>query len=110
MYSIYVDDMRVCPSGYDKACRTTNETLNCVQKQYKAGTRNFLLDLDYDAGDEYAKNGGGDYINILKSLEDLQRSGKYKSCKFYVKLHTQNVVGRMNMKAYLKEPWFYEVN
>ena len=105
MYKIYIDDLRTCPNGYDKCCRSTNETLNCIQKRYKAGGRTFLLDLDHDAGDNAP---GGDFINVLKSLEDLQRSGYYKNCKFHVKIHSMNPVGRMNMEAMIKEPWFYK--
>lgn len=110
MYRIYVDDVRLTPdSTYDKHCYTTNETLNCVRKQYKAGVRDFLLDLDHDCGDNYVDD-GGDYINILKTLEDLQYSGKLKNCKVYVKLHSMNVVGKQNMKNIIENSkYFIEV-
>lgn len=107
MYSIYVDDMRLCPDGFDRHCYSVNETLNCIRKKYKEGVRQFMLDLDHDAGDMAID--GGDYINILKSLEDLQRSGKMKDCEFFIKIHTMNPVGRMNMKAIVNGPWFCEV-
>ena len=107
MYRIYVDDMRLCPNGFDRHCYSVNETLNCIRKKYKEGTRQFFLDLDHDAGDMNID--GGDYINILKTLEDLQYSGKLKDCNFQVKLHTMNPVGRSNMQAILKAPYLMEV-
>ena len=109
MYRIYVDDVRACPNGFDKHCCATNETLNVIRKQYKAGTRKFFLDLDHDAGSYNTTTYGGDYINILKSLEDLQRTGKMRECEFLVKLHTMNPVGRQNMQAILDGSWFKEV-
>ena len=109
MYKIYVDDVRLTPDNtYDRHCFSTNETLNCIRKKYKAGERKFFLDLDHDCGDDFARD-GGDYINILKSLDDLQHSGALKNCDFYVNLHTMNPVGRQNMQAYLTSPWFHEI-
>ncbi len=103
MYSIYVDDIRLTPDDYpyDRHCYSTNETLNCIRKQYKAGVRQFYLDLDHDCGAEFVKD-GGDYINILKTLEDLQHNGKMKNCEFFVNVHSMNVVGRQNMEQIIK--------
>lgn len=111
MYSIYVDDIRLTPDDYpyDRHCYSTNETLNCIRKQYKAGVRQFFLDLDHDCGDDFIQD-GGDYINILKSLENLLYDGKYKDCKFLIRIHTMNPVGRQNMKAILKHPNLIEIN
>lgn len=109
MYRIYVDDVRLTPdNSYDRHCYTTNETLNCIRKQYKAGVRQFFLDLDHDCGEDFVHD-GGDYINILKSLENLQHSGKMTNCEFFVKIHSMNPVGRQNMQAILKTPGFCEV-
>lgn len=104
-FKIYVDDVRKCPNGYDAYCQSTNETLHLINRKYKEGVRHFYLDLDHDAGD-YVKY-GGDYINILKTLDNLQHSGKYKDCIFYIFVHSMNVVGRENMIAYTQGYGFF---
>ena len=62
--------------------------------EYKCGTTN---------------NNKGDYINILKTLDNLQHSGKYKNCDFGISIHSMNTVGRSNMLAYANEDGFYLV-
>ena len=104
-FKIYVDDVRKCPDGYDAYCQSTNETLHLINRKYKEGVRHFSLDLDHDAGD-YVKY-GGDYINILKTLDNLQHSGKYKNCNFGISVHSMNPVGRSNMLAYTNGDGFY---
>lgn len=110
MYSIYVDDIKLTPDDYpyDRHCYSTNETLNCIRKQYKAGVRQFYLDLNHDCGNDFQQD-GGNYINILKSLENLQHSGKMTNCDFFVKIHDINPVNVQNMRAILKSPGFHEV-
>jgi hypothetical protein len=49
-----------------------------------------LIDIDHDAGD-YASD-GGDYIKLLDWLEETGRD-------YPIRIHSQNVVGRMNMEA-----------
>lgn len=49
-----------------------------------------LLDLDHDAGDYWQY--GGDYIKVLDWLEETGRN-------YPIRIHSQNVVGRMNMEA-----------
>ena len=49
-----------------------------------------LIDIDHDAGD-YTSN-GGDYIKLLDWLEETGRN-------YPIRIHSQNVVGRMNMEA-----------
>ena len=49
-----------------------------------------VIDLDHDAGD-YAKY-GGDYIKLLDWLEATGRN-------YPIRIHSMNVVGRMNMEA-----------
>ena len=111
IYRIYVDDVRPCPTGFDKHCYTTNETLNVIRKQYKAGVRRFFLDLDHDAGSFNTPAYGGDYINILKAIEDLKHAGKFSNdCEFYAHLHTMNPVGKDNMRTILNGPYFTECN
>ena len=104
-YKIFVDDVRECPKDFDKHCYSTNETLHLINRKYKEGVRHFFLDLDHDAGD-YVKD-GGDYINILKTLDYLQHIGKYKNCTFGIWVHSMNPVGRDNMLAYGHGNGFY---
>jgi hypothetical protein len=49
-----------------------------------------LIDIDHDAGD-YAAD-GGDYIKLLDWLEETGRN-------YPIRIHSMNVVGRMNMEA-----------
>lgn len=49
-----------------------------------------LIDIDHDAG-EYVRF-GGDYIKLLDWLEATGR-------KYPIRIHSMNVVGRMNMEA-----------
>lgn len=96
---IWVDDVRPMPDGYDVHCRTVDATMaiirHCPVK---------IINLDHDAGD-YAY-GGGDYINILKRMEEEN------ICKGILFIfHTMNPVGRENMKAIVeanrKKGWRY---
>ena len=54
------------------------------------------INLDHDAGDYFED--GGDYIEILKWLEEF----KIPDTTYLFGLHTQNPVGRMNMKAIIE--------
>ena len=49
-----------------------------------------IIDIDHDAGD-YAVD-GGDYIKLLDWLEETGRN-------YPIRIHSMNVVGRMNMEA-----------
>lgn len=87
---IWVDDVRPAPEGY-VWLKSVNEV-----KKYLADPHilcNYeikLIDLDHDAGD-YAKD-GGDYIKILDYLEIVGYNG-------YLRIHSMNAIGRMNMEA-----------
>ena len=54
------------------------------------GTPFTLIDIDHDAGDFAVY--GGDYIKLLDWLEETGRN-------YPIRIHSQNVVGRMNMEA-----------
>ena len=49
-----------------------------------------IIDIDHDAG-EWCFH-GGDYIKLLDWLEETGRN-------YPIRIHSQNVVGRMNMEA-----------
>lgn len=91
-YHIWLDDERECTNGGFMHFRSVNDL-----KRYISGrTGVFYLDLDHDLG-EYAKD-GGDAIELIKWMleEGFHENPEYR---FFFHLHTQNVVGRMNMEA-----------
>lgn len=103
---LWVDDVRPAPPGYQWV-RSVEEALWYLHKHNKinAVTYSFfridLLDLDHDAGD-YA-NQGGDYIKILDWME------AHGINDIAIRLHTQNPVGRMNMRAIIEHNGWKEV-
>ena len=108
MYSIYVDDLRNPIEKFDKVCRTTSDTMKAFRRKYKEGNRQFFLDMDHDAGDNAA---GGDFINILKEIDEYVRMGRMKDLDIDVHFHSMNVVGTNNMRQiilhnnYMHEIW-----
>ena len=91
---IWVDDMRLAP-GWEQGIneyawvRSVNEAKNAIE-YFEKWFKIELIDLDHDAGD-FAHD-GGDYIKILDWLEETGRN-------YPIHIHSQNVVGRMNMEA-----------
>ena len=110
MVHVYVDDMRDNPGGFIHF-RTVNDTMNYIRKMYKSGVNEFYLDLDHDAGDYNTPENGGDYINILKNLEDMRYGGHIRHMNVQVHIHTGNIVGRQNMRAIINanRNWMKEV-
>ena len=49
-----------------------------------------VIDIDHDAG--FYAQFGGDYIRLLDWLEETGRN-------YPIRIHSMNVVGRMNMEA-----------
>lgn len=114
---LWVDDVRPAPDGYIWL-KSVNEakleilkarqqqTMFLNDAQYKLnnfdlqGYKNLLsmasrreielIDMDHDAG-EYVSD-GGDYIKLLDWFEET-------GCNYPIHIHSQNVVGRMNMEA-----------
>lgn len=110
MYNIFVDDVRdpINADRFNKVCRTTDETIKLIRRKYKEGVRNFYLSLDNDAG---SNSPGGDFINILQTLEQYVRLGKMKDLNVEVYIHSMNPVAKENMRAiiqhndFLTEVW-----
>lgn len=108
MVNIFVDDLRETPAGFIHFY-TVNDCVGYLRRMYKAGVSTFYLDLDHDAGDYF--NQGGDYINILRYLEDMRRMGHLRHMKIKVHFHTGNTVGLLNMRAIINSnrDWMEEV-
>ena len=88
---LWVDDLRPAPSGWQWVKTTWQAEL-----ALKSNKTIEIISLDHDAGD--FANCGGDYIEILKWLEREIHSGNNLHVPI-IHLHTQNPVGRMNMRA-----------
>ena len=109
-YKIYVDDVRKCPDGYDAYCQSTNETLHLINRKYKEGVRHFYLDLDNDTTLDLDGKNGGDFVNILKVLDNLIFNGHYKNVYFKIHIHTGNSVAREYMRLVINHnPYMEEI-
>ena len=112
---IWVDDIRPKPEGQNYIwCKSVNEAkariehIECINRRYRIHTTEGieeedeieLIDIDHDAGD-YAKD-GGDFIKLLDWLEETGRN-------YPIRIHSQNVVGVMNMRAIIQRNGWKEV-
>ena len=94
LMKIWVDDVRLMPSGYDIHCQSVNDTIGVIEYiEMKQKERIDLLDIDHDAGD--FRCDGGDYIKILDWLEE-------KNISIPIRIHSGNIVGRQNMERIIK--------
>lgn len=109
MVKIFVDDVRETPEGFIHFY-TVNDCISYIRRIYKQGVTDFYLSLDHDAGEEYFQQ-GGDYINILRYLEDMRRMGHIRHMRVKVHFHSMNPVGIENMRAIVKanRDWMEEV-
>lgn len=109
MVNIFVDDIRETPQGFIHFY-TVNDCISYIRRIYKQGVTDFYLSLDHDAGEEYFQQ-GGDYINILRYLEDMRRMGHIRHMRVKVHFHSMNPVGIENMRAIVKanRDWMEEV-
>ena len=95
---LWVDDTRPAPEGYvwcHSVWRAIKEITIREDKIKEFGDIEFiepitLISLDHDAGDYFQY--GGDYIQLLNWLEETGRN-------YPIRIHSMNVVGRMNMEA-----------
>lgn len=87
----WVDDIRVPPKDYFWT-KTVRKTIIAIQEAECMGFKITEISLDHDAGDY----GPPDYIKVLDWLEETGRN-------YPIHIHSQNVVGRMNMEAICKK-------
>lgn len=100
---LWIDDLRPAPEGYKWVKSVGEAKIRCCQHLRKQNGRQVLhieeFSLDHDSGDyHYA---GGDYIELLKWLEEKQYMHGWVIDSVF-KIHSQNVVGRNNMEAIIK--------
>ena len=89
---LWVDDIRPAPEGWCQAY-----SANAAKEMILANWENIeILSIDYDSGD-YNKF-GGDYINILKWLEEEEHKANKKIVTFPIQIHSMNPVGVQNMR------------
>lgn len=96
---IWVDDVRPAPDGY-VYYRSVDITIFAILLCEKRNISIDLIDLDHDAG-EFAQF-GGDYINILKWLEETGRN-------YPIRIHSMNPVGVENMRRIIERNKWREV-
>ena len=85
---LWIDDVRSAPEGYEWI-KTVNSAKYYIEAGTSCGETIEVIDIDHDAGN-YAIY-GGDYIKLLDWLEETGRN-------YPIHIHSQNVVGRMNME------------
>ena len=108
---LWIDDVRPAPEGY-VWCKST---LNALHTIYHNADDIEEIALDHDAGD-YALE-GGDFIEVLKELERLCRSGnalkraywREHCINYRFSLHSANPVGVQNMRAIIEDNGWKEV-
>ena len=103
---LWVDDLREPPKTganwlWARSVSEAKTAIMSYERQYQV---DFIhIDLDHDAGD-YACN-GGDYIEVLKWLEQHQ----LPDTGYTFHLHTMNIVGRDNMRAIINSNGWREI-
>lgn len=110
MLTLWIDDVRPAPEGYDEWAHSVNEAKQLIlewEEFYRRIAENFgqewkieLIDIDHDAGDYV--NDGGDYIKLLDWLEETGRS-------YPIRIHSMNPVGVANMRAIIERNGWKEV-
>ena len=92
---MWLDDIRVAPGGYVWV-KSVNQAKKIILVAESLGEDISELNLDHDLGD-YAQD-GGDGIKLVLWLAETERH-------YFIRLHTQNVVGRENMQAIIDRYW-----
>lgn len=100
---IWVDDVRPAPGDcfHEQLwCGSVNSVILAIEVAEENGKEIEVIDLDHDAGDYFCM--GGDYINILKWLEETGRS-------YPIHIHSMNPVGVENMRRIIERNGWEEV-
>ena len=109
---LWIDDVRPAPENGCAWCKSTNGAYDFITSREEFHRDDpLLIDLDHDAG-EWSSN-GGDYIEILKILEQLY--WMHKEWKDYIDkqvtfhIHSMNTVGVENMRRIIQKNGWKEI-
>lgn len=98
---LWVDDIRPCPDRFEYFWATTvNQAKQIILDEEQVDNPLELLDLDYDAEDY--EFGGGNYIEVLRWLEETGRN-------YPIRIHSANPVGVANMRRIIQRNNWKEV-
>lgn len=98
---LWVDDIRPCPDRFEYFWATTvNQAKQIILDEEQVDNPLELLDLDYDAEDY--EFGGGNYIEVLRWLEETGRN-------YPIRIHSANPVGREDMRRIIERNGWKEV-
>ena len=90
---LWIDDVRQPPESFIPSylwVKTVYMAKEIIELREEEGHPFEMIDIDHDAGDFVGA--GGDYIKLLDWLEETGRN-------YPIRIHSMNVVGRMNMEA-----------
>ena len=103
---IWIDDLRTPPSDDYKWIRSVDDAMLYIVKWAKIDEGSLkhieLINIDHDAGD-FSWN-GGDYIELLKWLEQKQYTDMPP-----IHIHSMNPVGVANMRLIIQPNGWKEI-
>lgn len=107
---LWIDDVRPAPNDEYVQEKTVNNAYSLIIMAFNRED-DLIIDLDHDAGDH--SQWGGDYIEILKILEQLyflhKEWKKYIDEKVSFHIHSMNPVGIQNMRRIIQKNGWKEV-
>ena len=100
---IWVDDIRPAPEGWCQAY-SVNAAKEMILANYP-DIEGISLDHDSSIYNQF----GGDYINILKWLEEEEHKTNQKIVTFPIHIHSMNSVGVQNMRNIIQHNNWKEI-
>lgn len=101
---LWIDDIRPAPEGWYQA-RSVNVAKEIIIDNYPNIE---ILSIDHDSGDY--NRFGGDYVNLLKWLEEEEHRLNKRFVTFPIHIHSMNPVGVQNMRGIIQHNNWKEVN
>mgnify|MGYP007068197061 FL=1 len=101
---LWIDDIRPAPEGWYQA-RSVNVAKEIIIDNYPNIE---ILSIDHDSGDY--NRFGGDYVNLLKWLEEEEHRLNKRFVTFPIHIHSMNPVGVQNMRGIIQHNNWTEVN
>ena len=100
---LWVDDVRPAPEGWLQV-----HSVNTAKEMIIANYPNIEgISLDHDSG--IYNQFGGDYINVLKWLEEEEHEKNKKVVTFPIHIHSMNPVGVKNMRNIIQRNNWKEI-